>query len=161
MSTKSTTRGFVFFILMTSLMTASVAVAAGDTEGPVWHWYDQCAQGKTVEIQLLLDGKPFYESEFHACHVPRSQIQPEQQRRVMKFAYPQSGNKRLGAQDSEKIEGDIWEAGSDTNAILLGVSLSGPKREWLNTVYVVKFDGPFQLELEKGFVMKSTIKAGP
>ena len=79
----------------------------------------------------------------------------------MKFAYPQSGNKRLGAQDSEKIEGDIWEAGSDTNAILLGVSLSGPKREWLNTVYVVKFDGPFQLELEKGFVMKSTIKAGP
>lgn len=153
-------RHFLFILIASGfiIVRASAAVPA---EGPVWQWFGNCPHGKQAHLQILLDGKPVFQTDFPACHMPRSEIKLEPKQRVLAFVLPQSGNARLSAPAGERVEGNVWEAGSDPDDILLGMSFAGPHQIWLNTLYIVKMGGPFELELEKGLVAKSTITDMP
>src|SRR5262249_45329229 len=62
----------------------------------------------------------------------------------------------LGAPD---VEGNIWEAGSEHDEILLGVSFMVKDRVLLNTIYIAPANEPGQAEFAEHLVLKSAVQA--
>jgi len=122
----------------------------------VLHWFAACASGDSLALEVRLDGKPLYSTGFPICHVRRADIKPEPQQRILKFrfdAQPRRFRNRFRANETLPIEGNIWEAGGDPDAILLGVSFSTEEDVLLNTIHVASAASPSRSELVRGLVI--------
>ena len=54
------------------------------------------------------------------------------------------------ARGTDTIEGEIWQAGGETDALVLGVSFATKKQILLNTLHVASPDKKTSTELDKG-----------
>lgn len=151
----------IFPILLLVLATIS-PVARSQNSVPhaegVWFWFGDCPNGKVMGLQVLLEGKPIYHSHFRACLMDRTDENNRQEQRIRStFHFPggHTFQSRYHTRKTETIEGTIWQAGADPDAILLGVTFMAKKQVLLNTIHIAKPGKSTEFTLDTGLVMKT------
>jgi hypothetical protein len=122
----------------------------------VWHWFGNCASSDSLVLAVALDGKSIYSSAFPICRRRRADIKPEPQQRLLEFRFdgePRRFRARNRVTGMQPIAGNIWEAGGEGDAILLGVSFSTEDQVLLNTIHVARADAPSRSERVRGLVV--------
>ena len=141
----------------TAILISPQQSKAAPNEPPVWHWYSECANQQKVELKVVLDGAAIYKSSFFACSMLRSSIVPEPKQRILEFTLPAKANQRMKATTKIPVEGNIWEAGSDPDAILVGVSFATKDRVLLNTVHIAEMGKTTTSQLATGLFVVTTM----
>lgn len=91
------------------------------TPEALWTWFGDCNENRKMGLDLVLNGKAIYRSSFPIC--PISDLSKET-RKTLAFAI-KGGHVFQGeyhTAQTQTIEGNIWQAGTDRGTILLGVS---------------------------------------
>jgi hypothetical protein len=144
--------------LALALLPVSVA-GQGRTSAPneiVWHWFGDCPGSDSIFLEVHFDGKSLYSSTFPICQTRRAGIKPEAQQRILQFRFdaePRRFRAQNRATGTQPIEGNIWEAGRERQAILLGVSFSTEQQVLLNTIHAARADSPSRSERVRGLVI--------
>ena len=71
------------------------------------------------------------------------------------LAFSFRGGQSYHASATENIEGNIWLASGDSDALVLGVSFSTKKKILLNTLFVAKPDVMSVSEIDPGIVIRT------
>ena len=156
-------RRAIFGVVMLALvLTSGTAFSQASISSPdevVWHWFGDCRNGKTMGAEVILGGKRIYATSFSICPMRRTQIEAE--KRILEFYFEVPARifgEEFKAIGTQRIEGNIWEAGSERDAIVLGVSFSTRDRVLLNTLHFAYADRASEAELAKALVIKTILK---
>jgi hypothetical protein len=138
-------------------MGARSQTIESNAEQIVWHWFAECKDGKSMTIEIILDGKPLFNLSFPVCRMRRRDIWQEVQPRqkVLEFFFKNGKRSFFGEPQMRQIEGNIWEAGGEYDAIIFGVSFDTEKRIWLNTLHFGKIEETSQSELVPGLIVRT------
>ena len=130
--------------LALALVASQTAARAQDNQ-VAWYWFGACAAPTATGVEVRLDGRLLHRAAFSLCHMRRGDVTDRQRRAQLRFAFCGGrvfqGEYRTTRADT--VEGYIWEAGGDPDAVILGISFS-PKRPTpaqsqvlLNTLHIV------------------------
>jgi len=127
------------------LLAGAVASAAhADERADVWAWFASCDNPK-MSLEVRLDRKVIYKSTLPICQVERSTVQRQGEHQLLRFSFtPKRAIAWKGYRDddadttapNQRIEGNVWLAGSDPDALLLGVTFSMRRTLYMNTVHI-------------------------
>src|SRR6266566_2162768 len=129
---------------------------ASAPDAVVWHWFGDCASGDSLALDVTLDGKAIYGSTFPICQARRRAIKPEPQQRILEFRFdaaPRRFGTRSRVTDPQAIDANIWQAGAERNAIMLGVSFSTESLVLLNVRHLARADAATRTEHVRGLVI--------
>ena len=124
----------------------------------VWHWFPQSSQTDTLRVEVYQQKKVLFAASIPICAMDRSNIEPEHPQKILQFSFEAecgifgSEFKLLGVRH---IEGNIWEAGSDPDDVLLGVSFASEEQVFLNTVHIALAKKAAKTNLAQGLYIKS------
>ncbi len=107
-----------------------------------------------LAIQVVLDGKIVYRSRFTVCSVSKPAAQPEKQKLVFHFKGGHVFQGEYRTLPTQTIEGSIWQAGADPDALLLGVSFV-TDRVLLNTIHIAKPGSTSVSKLDRRIVIRT------
>jgi hypothetical protein len=144
----------VGFALAVELASPANA-AASPQGGAVWNWDSRCSSPKKIRIEAILDGKRIYESKFSICHLFKYS-QPVKPQRTLVFRITAPHKSLFGEPAKEPLEGDVWEAGRDPDAIVLGVSFSGPQQIWCNSLHILYPNKASKTILARGLIIRTS-----
>ena len=121
-------------------LVAAAQVAESPDDQRVWQWFGSCSSRQTMQATLVLREKELFAASLPVCVLRRGDGRDGQQKRlVFKFrAKATEFGEEFKSFGEPEIEGNIWLAGGDPDALLLGVSFTTPKRILLNTVHIAK-----------------------
>ena len=123
----------------------------------LWHWFQNCSENKAMRLEVLLNGKIIYRSSFPICRANSVPTPAEGRQRIIAFSF-KGGHVFQGEYHTARtqiIEGNIWQAGADRDAMLLGVSFSSKKQVLLNTIHVAKPDSVSASEVDRGITVRT------
>ncbi len=114
-----------------------------------------------MKLEVRLDQKSIYESSFPLCRAERSTAYSEGQKKKLEFLFkPQRTIVWQGYRDEDnttdpdqEIEGNIWLAGADPNAMILGVSFVSRGSIYMNTIHIAYPERREVSEIEPGLVI--------
>ena len=132
----------IFFASTAAAQRANPHLSSPDT---VWVWSKGCEGSEGLDLTLRLRKKVLHHSIIPICRGSRD---TEDGRVEVKFP---SNLIFRGALGSE--EADVWPAGGESDALIIGLSLQGTKRIHLNTLYIVKPDRKSSSNLGYGLIM--------
>jgi hypothetical protein len=152
----------ILALIVSALFAMCATTAFSAEEGPVWFWFEACG-GPFMKLQVRFDDKVVYESTFPICHAPRSSIHARGGDKKLNFSFnPQRSITWLGYKDeSEKtspkqsLVGDLWLAGADPDALLIGVSFSSARSIYMNTIHIAQPGKQDQTQIAPGLVVVS------
>jgi hypothetical protein len=127
----------------------------------VWHWFGSCRDARTMTVAVSLNNKRLFASSFPVCAIHFADKQNERAHDNLRFFFKAPAKMfggefaSLGAPD---IEGNIWEAGSEHDVIVLGVSFMTKDRVLLNTIYIAPANKAAQAELAEHLLVKSVVQ---
>jgi hypothetical protein len=113
--------------------------ALSGSEEFVRQWFDGCLSRTTMQVDVLLKGGSLYAMSFPACAKRRADSRTEREHKTLVFRFEESATligEEFRGLGTRTIEGNIWRAGSEADAILLGVSFVTGKRILLNTIHI-------------------------
>ena len=113
----------------------------------VWTWSAQCDTKQQLRVTVHLQSKLLYEGLLPIC---RGNRDAENGRAEFHFASDRVFGGRYRARMRDSIEGDIWQAGGEKYALVLGISLATKKQVMLNTLHIASPDKKTSAELDKG-----------
>jgi hypothetical protein len=118
---------------MASLSLAAFAQCRVPREDTVW--VAECRSGRPLGLNVLLADSLVYHTSLQVCKRERTEI-PQRQ-----WHFSFTSTKALQwANDStvpgEAISGDIWQAGGDSDALLLGVTMFAHNQILVNSIHV-------------------------
>jgi hypothetical protein len=119
-----------------------------------WHWFESCAGTRSLGLVVLLDGKVVYHSRFPLCHNNGPTPTAEERKIAFHFKGGRTFQGEYRTLPSQTIEANIWQAGADPDALLLGVTFVSD-RVLLNTIHVAKPDSTSVSELDRGIVIRT------
>ena len=119
-----------------------------------WHWFESCVGTKTLGLVVLLDGKAVYRSRFPVCRSNGPTPTAEERKIVFHFKGGRVFRGEYHTLRTQTIEANIWQAGADPDALLLGVTFVSD-RVLLNTIHVAKPDSTSESQLDRGIVVKT------
>jgi len=128
------------------------------SSGDVWFWFGDCKDGKTMGVELSVEGKTEYRSTFHACRMKRTEANSDREAKTKTTFHFPGGHTFQDTYHTAKqgqIECDIWQAGADPGDILLGVAFATHNEILLNTIHIVRPGKSTQSELDDGVVIKT------
>ena len=113
-------------------------------------------------LEVSLDGKVIHQATFAVCHRLRSATSTNEKRMIeFSFVAPRAitwngyldedNTTNVGA----KLEADIWQAGADPDALILGLSFDSSNQIYMNTVHIARIDRSSQSEVEPGLVVRT------
>jgi hypothetical protein len=146
-------------ILLLSVCAACAAASAQDaarsseTTG-TWHWFGSCEDTRNLSLVVLLDGKAVYRSRFPVCRNNGPSPTAEERKIVFHFKGGHIFQGEYRTSPTQTIEANIWQAGADPNALLLGVTFV-TDRVLLNTIHVAKPDNTSVSQLDQGIVVST------
>jgi hypothetical protein len=152
-------RRAIVAILLVNLWTASAAAVPQDVarDSPAtgtWHWFENCDGTKNLGLVVLLDGKAVYRSRFPVCRNNRSMPTAEERKITFHFKGGRVFQGEYRTLPTQTIEANIWQAGADPDALLLGVSFVSD-RVLLNTIHIAKSDSTSVSHLDRGIVVRT------
>ena len=138
-------------LLVITLLTAT-AVAQQPSPSPespdvVWTWSKECRGNHKLGITVRLHSKVLYRGVVPICRGSRN---GENGRAEFHFAGGHLFQGEYGTRSADLIEGDIWQAGGEPDALILGISFDTKKQILLNTLHIAKPDKQVSSELDKG-----------
>lgn len=128
----------------------SVVGASGIDHDLVVSWSEQCPPSKQLMIELIVDGQHKYHQAIPICWVERNSLQGGTMSTTLVAKRSYFGEPRL-----TKHEADFWEAGSDPDALILGISFASKTRIWLNTLHVAFPNKISTTQLAPGVTVRS------
>lgn len=123
----------------------------------VWYWFATCG-GPAMKIELRLDAALLFDATFPLCRANRGSIASQGAEGRMDFVF-RAPRTITWARDHQKsvandlIEADFWLAGSDPDALILGVSFTDPKRILLNSLHPAFPERRSESEMSEGLVV--------
>jgi len=135
----------------------AVAKRIDQNEQKVWWWFDDCPDGRTVGIDVLLDRKPIYHAQLRICQMYRKDAdsKPTQKRRMFNLSGGHTFQNTYHTKETEEIEGNIWQAGADPDDLLLGLSFSTKDQVLLNTIHILNPSKASKTNIDTGMVVKT------
>jgi hypothetical protein len=120
----------------------------------VWFWFGGCRNGTPMGLKITVEEQTVHHLTFRACRMERSDANTNKEKKITVFQF--SGGRTLhDTNQGEKIEGNIWQAGADSDDIVLGVSLIAHGQILLNTVHIVRPGKSTQSTLDRDIVIKT------
>jgi len=150
-----------------ALTTVGTTAAQAATEA-VWRWFGSCPRPFMMRLEVDLDGAMLKGYSIPICQVDR--FYPSRDSRIFKFAFHARHrivwtgyrNTENTTDPSQEIEGNIWQAGGEADALILGVSFAVKDTLMMNTLHVAGTANESKTEIVKGlFVRTRPIKASP
>ena len=124
---------------------------------PLWSWFSDCDNKKYIGLEIVQGGKVIHRSSFPICPVNERNNATESPQKIVEFSF-KGGYVFQGEYDTTRkdtIEGNIWQAGTDPDTILFGLSFSTKKQVLLNTIHVAKVDGGSTSEIDRGLIVRT------
>jgi hypothetical protein len=119
----------------------------------VWTWSTKCDAMQKLRVTVRLEHKLLYEGLLPIC---RGKRDAEDGRVEFHFSSNHLFGDQYRTRKSDTIEGDIWQAGGETDALMLGVSLATRKQVMLNTLHLAKPDKQTSAELDNGLYITTS-----
>jgi len=129
------------------LLFCAMSSAAAVAQDVVWTWSRQCKAGQQLNVAISLEGKVLYQGVLPICRGARD---AEDGRAEFHLSSGHLFGGQYRARKTDIIEGDIWQAGGDTDALILGVSFATQHQILLNTLHVAKVDKKSTTKLDNG-----------
>lgn len=144
------------FVSLTLLATATLAQGRSSKRATVWSWSGECPNSM-MAVQIVIKGRTIYRSSFRACkkQLRGANTERGQGTLIFRFSARHTFQATYRTAKSEEIEGNIWQAGADSDAILLGVSFVTHRQVLLNTIHVVKPCRPTQSILDRDLLIRT------
>jgi hypothetical protein len=126
----------------------------------VWVWDPVCHNACFVAIRVRLDGAAIYRDSIPVCRAERrlekgkSSFRFTSRRPVVWYGYRNDAGDTTAANTPFEI--DLWQAGGDTDAILLGVSAVASDGIHMNTIHVLTLTKPSETTLAPGLVLETS-----
>lgn len=114
-----------------------------------------------MNLEVRLDQKVIYKSSFPLCRAERSSVHSQGRARKLHFLFkPRRAIVWRGYKDEDEttdpnqpIAGDIWLAGADPDALLIGISFSTHDSIYMNTIHIAHPARRDQSEVAAGLVV--------
>ncbi len=136
-----------FAVLLAVPAVAQQTPSSPESPEVVWTWSKQCNGNLKLGVTVLLERKVLYRGVLPICRGGRK---TEDGRATFHFAGGHLFQGVYSTRSTDSIEGGIWQAGGEPNALILGISLDTKKQVLLNTLYIAKPDRQTSSELDKG-----------
>ena len=147
-------------LLLFTVLVAAPAVAQQQqpptrtqTDEVVWTWSKRCNGDQKLSVTVRLDHKVLYSGVLLICHGSRD---AEDGRVEFHFAGGHTFQGEYPTRSTDSIEGDIWQAGGEPDALILGISFDTSKQILLNTLHVARPEKQMSSELDKGLVITTS-----
>jgi hypothetical protein len=150
-------------ILRSLAFVALLCAGRANADEPLWFWYSSCG-AKSIVLTVAFDHELIRADKIPVCRAERgSAAGAGQQKRISFPFYPGRKIQWLGypstvaageSPASAKLRIDIWEAGADPDAMILGISIVGAERIYMNTVLGVQLDRANKTEIAPGLVVE-------
>ena len=128
-----------FAILFASPGFARQPSTSTGTSEAVWTWSKQCGDNHELGVTVRLQRKVLYRGILPICHGSR---EAEDGRVEFHFSGGHRFQGEYRTRPTDSIEGDIWQAGGESDALILGVSFDSTRQILLNTLHVARPDKP-------------------
>jgi hypothetical protein len=149
------------FVVVTMLIPSPAHSQSSTADELVWHWFGACRDARTMTVDVRLSSKRLFTSSFPICFIHRSEKQDHGAHDNLRFFFKAPARifgEEFASLGTPEIEGNIWEAGSEHDVILLGVSFMTKDRILLNTIHIAPATNAVQAELAEHLVMKSVVQ---
>ncbi len=139
----------LMLLLAASLGLPLVAQRPASQQGAdiVWTWSKQCDTKQQLKVTVRLESKILYEGLLPICRGNRG---AEDGRAEFHFLSDHVFGGEYRARKRDSIEGDIWQAGGEKDALMLGISLATKRQVMLNTLHLARTDRQTSAELDRG-----------
>jgi hypothetical protein len=152
-------RGSLFLVVLILAITPSLLWPQDSQVAPqpLWYWFGNCSEKTHMGFEMLLNGKVIHRSSFSICPISDRSKETDRKQKIVAFSF-KGGHVFQGeyhTTQTQTIEGNIWQAGTDPGAILFGVSFSTKKQVLLNTIHVAKPDSGSTSEIDRGLIVRT------
>lgn len=113
----------------------------------VWIWSKQCNGRRKLSVIVRSDTNVLLSVVLPIC---RGSREVENEKVEFHFAGGHTFKGKYPTRSTDLVEGDIWQAGGEPNAIILGVSFADSKQELLNTLHIARPEKKASSELDEG-----------
>lgn len=139
-------------LLFFTVLIAAPAVARQPSSRPetrevVWTWSRRCNGDLKLGVAVRIDRKVLYRGVLPICRGSRD---TEDGRVEFHFAGGHAFQGEYHTRSTDMVEGDIWQAGGEPDALILGLSFGIGKQILLNTLHVARAEKRTSSELDKG-----------
>ena len=152
-------------IILALLVSASVAPAAASqapAEGPVWYWFSRCG-GPLMTLEVRVDDRVVHKVTIPLCRASRETTHNQGLAGRLEFTWRPTralawsiDRKSLdGIHPDEVLEAHIWEAGAESDGLILGVSFASRDQVLVNTVHIAHPARRDESEIVKGLVIRT------
>jgi hypothetical protein len=114
----------------------------------------RCDAGRTLMVQVRFANTNIYHTSLTICRRQRSQIRSPQIH--WQFSFTPSTRVHWSNDSTapgERVSGDIWQAGGDSDALELGVTMEAHNQILVNTIHVASPSGSSTTPIDDGIVM--------
>jgi len=136
-----------FTMLLTATALAQQPASRPETSEVVWTWSKLCGGNHKLGMTIRLDHKVLYRGVLPICPGSRD---VEDGCVEFHFAGGHLFQGEYRTRSTDSIEGDIWQAGGESDALILGISFDTKKQILLNTLHIARPDKQTSTELDKG-----------
>jgi hypothetical protein len=138
----------------------AAGVPSESHEHPVWYWQAR-GNAQRMKLEVRLDDQTIYATTVSIAHTGRSAIPKRSYAKQVRFSFkPERSIVWSGYRDEDVvspakqgIECEIWMAGADEDAIMLGVSFDGSHATLMNTLHVASPTSEARSEIGGGLVV--------
>jgi hypothetical protein len=134
-------------MLLTTAAVPQQPTFPSETADIVWTWSKQCIGKQELEVTVRLQRKVLYRGVLPICRGSRD---AEDGRVEFHFAGGHVFQGEYRTRSTDSIEGNIWQAGGEPDALILGISFDTNNQILLNTLHIAKPDSQTSSELDKG-----------
>jgi hypothetical protein len=138
-------------LLFFAALFAAPAIAQESSSRPktpefMWTWSKQCDGKHELGVTVRLERKVLYRGIISICHGNRD---AEDGRVEFHFSGGHLFQGEYLTRSTDAIEGKIWQASGESDALILGISFDTKKQVLLNTLHIAKPDKQTSSELDK------------
>lgn len=103
-------------------MTSPADAVTSSEENALWDWDARCSSPKQIRIEVTLDGKRIYGTNFGICHAS-DYSQPMKAQRTLVFKIAGPHKSLFGEPRKETLESNVWQAGRGPDGLSSGFRL--------------------------------------
>jgi hypothetical protein len=130
-------------LLIIIVCIALMAPGRASQQGPVWFWFATCG-GPAMTVEIRLEKTMLHRSSVPLCRADRASADSQGQASRIEFSFrPARAILWAGYRDTpdgtaadHSIEGNIWQAGADPDALAIGISFVDGSKILTNTVHI-------------------------